>query len=92
MNKNITTPDKLNTYLATKQAKAWGFKSIADAKRNGYNTLRTSISIKEIAYELKITRDEAERLARDWYCNDLCSYSCVADLHCIYFKIDYSKK
>lgn len=86
MNLENITPEKLNHLVATKQAKAWGFKSIADAKKNGYNTIRVSMSIKEISDALKITREEANMLADSWNYNGLANRVCHADLNCIYFK------
>ncbi len=86
MKKATITPEKLNTLLATKQAKAWGFKSVSDATKNGYNTLRTSADLSEIKDILKISQQEAYDIARGWASNGLVVYTSCANLNCIYFR------
>lgn len=84
-NKNIT-PTVLRKMLSTKQAKEWGYKSEADAKKHGYNTKRFSCDMKEIRSMLNITHEEAEYMVTEWQMNGLVNRVSHADLNCIYFK------
>jgi hypothetical protein len=79
------TPNTVNQKLATKQAKAWGFKSVVDAANNGYQTLRTSCEMIEIAEVLKVSISEANAIAQVWKSNGLVTISKCANLDTVYF-------
>jgi hypothetical protein len=80
------TAEILVKTLATKQARAWGYKSEAAAKKEGYHTRPTSCTVSEATEALSLSRAEVMRLVYAWRDADRVVYSGCADLDTIYFR------
>jgi hypothetical protein len=79
------TPADLRKKLELQQAKAWGYKTIAAAYKDGMNVKRNTCTVSEMKVALKMNDLDARILVDSWKSNGLIQYNRVCGLDQIVF-------